>query len=79
VTAGIDLGLVMAAKLAGEDVARKIQLMMEYAPEPPFAGSPITADPATVKALEASSDIADQIRAIDADAISRLRRDARLT
>ncbi|CDN47285.1 Cyclohexyl-isocyanide hydratase [Neorhizobium galegae bv. orientalis str. HAMBI 540] len=78
VTAGIDLGLVMAAKLAGEDVARKIQLMMEYAPEPPFAGSPMTADPATVKALEASSDIADQIRAIDAGAISRLRRGARL-
>ncbi|MCV9966980.1 DJ-1/PfpI family protein [Pararhizobium sp. BT-229] len=40
VTAGIDLGLVMAATLAGEDVARQIQLMMEYAPEPPFPGRP---------------------------------------
>jgi cyclohexyl-isocyanide hydratase len=73
VTAGIDLGLVMAAKLAGEDVARKIQLMMEYAPEPPFAGSPTTADPATVKALEAPPAIADQIRKIDAAAIARLQ------
>nr|WP_280949998.1 DJ-1/PfpI family protein [Neorhizobium galegae] len=73
VTAGIDLSLVMAAKLAGEDVARKIQLMMEYAPEPPFAGSPMTADPATVSALEPPADVADQIRAIDAGAISRLR------
>ncbi|ATU94316.1 DJ-1/PfpI family protein [Phyllobacterium zundukense] len=78
VTAGIDLGLVMAAELAGEDVARKIQLMMEYAPEPPFAGSPMTADPAIVKALEAPSALADQIRDIDLGAISKLRRESRL-
>lgn len=79
VTAGIDLGLVMAATLAGEDVARKIQLMMEYAPEPPFAGSPATADPAVVKALAAPPHIADQIKAIDEAAVNRLRKERILT
>jgi cyclohexyl-isocyanide hydratase len=49
VTAGIDFGLVVAAHLFGEDVARGIQLMMEYDPAPPFdAGSPRTAPAALV-------------------------------
>lgn len=44
VTAGIDFGLYIAAKLFGEDVAKETQLMMEYDPAPPFnAGSPGTA------------------------------------
>ena len=41
VTAGIDFALVVAAELAGEDFAQSIQLMLEYAPAPPFqAGRP---------------------------------------
>ncbi len=41
VTAGIDFGLTLAAELAGEDVAREIQLAIEYDPQPPFdAGTP---------------------------------------
>ena len=41
VTAGIDFGLHLAAVLRGEDVAKQIQLQMEYDPQPPFdAGSP---------------------------------------
>ncbi len=41
VTAGIDFGLTLAAELAGEEVAKAIQLNLEYAPEPPFAcGTP---------------------------------------
>ena len=41
VTAGIDFGLTLLAALRGEDVAKAVQLMMEYDPEPPFdAGSP---------------------------------------
>lgn len=44
VTAGIDFGLVLAAELAGEEVAKEIQLMLEYAPAPPFqAGTPLAA------------------------------------
>ena len=47
VTAGIDFGLALAAELAGEDVARMIQLALEYDPQPPFdAGSPEGAGPA---------------------------------
>ena len=46
VTAGIDFALVVAAELAGEAFAQSIQLMIEYAPAPPFnAGRPETAPP----------------------------------
>jgi transcriptional regulator GlxA family with amidase domain len=51
VSAGIDLALVLAARLAGEDVARAIQLSIEYDPQPPFdAGSVDKAGPA-IRAL----------------------------
>jgi cyclohexyl-isocyanide hydratase len=41
VTAGIDFGLKLAALLRGEEEARRIQLLLEYDPAPPFdAGSP---------------------------------------
>jgi cyclohexyl-isocyanide hydratase len=41
VTAGIDGALRVAAELRGEKVAQRIQLGMEYAPEPPFtSGTP---------------------------------------
>jgi cyclohexyl-isocyanide hydratase len=47
VTAGIDFGLVLLAKLRGEEVAKMTQLAMEYDPQPPFdAGSPERAGPA---------------------------------
>ena len=36
VTAGIDFGLSVVAEIAGESVARRIQLGMEYDPAPPF-------------------------------------------
>lgn len=36
VTAGIDFALRLAAELRGEDVARRVQLLLEYDPEPPF-------------------------------------------
>ncbi|MBD2076927.1 DJ-1/PfpI family protein [Phormidium sp. FACHB-592] len=41
VTAGIDFGLTIANILCGEEVAKIIQLLMEYNPAPPFdVGSP---------------------------------------
>lgn len=44
VTSGIDFGLYLAALVYGEKVAKEIQLMLEYNPQPPFnAGSPTTA------------------------------------
>jgi transcriptional regulator GlxA family with amidase domain len=43
VSAGIDMALRLAARLAGDRVAQAIQLGIEYDPEPPYAGSPRTA------------------------------------
>ncbi len=52
VTAGIDFGLKIAAEVAGEAVARQIQLQLEYDPQPPFdSGHPRSADPALVSRL----------------------------
>jgi cyclohexyl-isocyanide hydratase len=53
VSAGIDMGLFLAALLNGERTAQTIQLQMEYDPHPPFqCGSPERADPELVEALE---------------------------
>jgi transcriptional regulator GlxA family with amidase domain len=50
VSSGIDMALALAAKLAGEDVARAIQLGIEYDPQPPFdSGSVAKAGPEIVK------------------------------
>lgn len=44
VTAGLDFGLVVAALVRDEEWAKSIQLILEYAPEPPFdAGTPASA------------------------------------
>ena len=41
VSSGIDMGLTLAERIAGEFVAQSIQLLVEYDPQPPFdAGSP---------------------------------------
>lgn len=52
VTAGIDFGLALAAEIAGEEVAKTIQLGLEYAPQPPFdSGTPDKATPERVAAV----------------------------
>lgn len=54
VTAGIDFGLVLLAKLVGEDVAKMTQLALEYDPAPPFdAGTPAKAGPKVMKDFQA--------------------------
>jgi putative intracellular protease/amidase len=54
VSAGIDMALALAARVAGEQVAQAIQLGIEYDPQPPFdAGSPLTAPAEIVEALRA--------------------------
>jgi putative intracellular protease/amidase len=51
VSAGIDMALALSGLIAGEDVARAIQLGIEYDPAPPFdSGSPEKA-PAELVAL----------------------------
>ncbi|GAA3446983.1 DJ-1/PfpI family protein [Planomonospora venezuelensis] len=36
VSAGIDMALALAGRLAGEETARTVQLMIEYDPQPPY-------------------------------------------
>ncbi|MFG2888858.1 DJ-1/PfpI family protein [Streptomyces sp. NPDC048248] len=51
VSSGIDMGLALAGRIAGDTVAQAIQLGVEYDPRPPYdAGSPDKA-PAEVTAL----------------------------
>ena len=51
VTAGIDFAFTLLAELAGETVAKAVQLGLEYAPAPPFqAGRPELAPPEAVAA-----------------------------
>ena len=51
VSSGIDMGLLLAARIAGPEVAQAIQLGIEYDPQPPFdSGSPNKAAP-EIKAL----------------------------
>jgi cyclohexyl-isocyanide hydratase len=53
VTAGIDFGLLMAARLRSEDFAKMLQLVFEYDPQPSFhAGSPKSADEHLVRHLQ---------------------------
>lgn len=53
VTAGIDIALAIVAELAGEKAAKTIQLIIEYAPAPPFnCGRPETADAEIVSAVK---------------------------
>jgi cyclohexyl-isocyanide hydratase len=52
VTAGIDFGLRLVAELAGEELARALQLGLEYDPDPPFrSGHADVADPALVNTV----------------------------
>ncbi len=75
VTAGIDFALVVAAQAFGDDVAKSIQLNIEYDPHPPFdAGAPERAGSALVEKLRAASATRQAERQIAVDqAAARLR------
>ncbi|HEX8531823.1 MAG TPA: DJ-1/PfpI family protein, partial [Cytophagales bacterium] len=63
VTAGIDFGLVLAAQWHGEETAKKIQLMMEYDPAPPFhSGSPREADLVLIKSTRDDAQAVQEAR-----------------
>lgn len=52
VSAGIDMALLLAAKISGENIAKSLQLGIEYDPQPPFdSGSPEKADPKLLEIL----------------------------
>ena len=51
ITAGIDFGITVAGQWAGERTGRIIELIMEYAPQPPYgSGRPDLADAQTLAA-----------------------------
>ena len=61
VTAGIDFGLTLLAKLRGEQAAKMTQLAMEYDPKPPFdCGTPDTAGPELTRIARAMMQETDQ-------------------
>jgi transcriptional regulator GlxA family with amidase domain len=56
VSAGIDMALILVAKVAGEKAAQAVQLSIEYDPRPPFdAGSPRTAPAEIVERMRAGA------------------------
>jgi transcriptional regulator GlxA family with amidase domain len=55
VSAGIDMALTLAARIAGNEIAQAIQLGIEYDPQPPFdAGSPSKASPEVIELVRAA-------------------------
>jgi transcriptional regulator GlxA family with amidase domain len=56
VSAGIDMALTLASRIAGERTAEAIQLGIEYDPEPPFdSGSPVKAGKELVELVRAAA------------------------
>ncbi|OKK22434.1 glutamine amidotransferase [Streptomyces sp. CB00455] len=56
VSAGIDMGLTLLGRIAGDEYAQTVQLMTEYDPQPPYdAGSPAKAPAELVARLRAVS------------------------
>ena len=54
VSSGIDMALTLVARMTHEEVAKAIQLGIEYDPEPPFdSGSTRTASPETIALVRA--------------------------
>ena len=55
ITAGVDFGIAVAGHWAGDRMGRVIELLMEYAPQPPYGtGRPDLADPQILAAARAA-------------------------
>jgi putative intracellular protease/amidase len=67
VTAGLDMALLLTARIAGPEVAQAIQLGLEYDPQPLFdAGSPEKAPPEIVELVR------DVVAAQEAEALAEI-------
>jgi putative intracellular protease/amidase len=72
VTAGLDFGLALAAEMRGAEEARRVQLIIEYAPEPPFAnGTPDEAGPERVAKIRERRKWMDDQARLAAEAAGR--------
>ncbi len=54
VSSGIDMGLTLAAKIAGDEFAQAVQLGIEYDPQPPFDAGSVDKAPAQIVELLAN-------------------------
>lgn len=66
VSAGLDMGLRVVARMRDREYAEAVQLLAEYAPQPPFnAGTPTTAPPKlTAMTQTMFTGLLDQMRAV---------------
>jgi hypothetical protein len=48
VSSGIDMGLTLVARIAGDEYAQGVQLGIEYDPQPPFDSGSLEKAPAPV-------------------------------
>jgi transcriptional regulator GlxA family with amidase domain len=56
VSSGIDMALTLAARIAGDERAQAIQLVIEYDPQPPFdSGSTATASPEIIELVRGAA------------------------
>jgi cyclohexyl-isocyanide hydratase len=66
VSAGIDMALALTERVYGANLARAIQLAIEYDPQPPFsAGSPEAAGP------ELTAAVRERLAVVDFPRIAR--------
>lgn len=72
VTAGIDFGLHLLALLHGEDHARLAQIAFEYAPAPPFEGTPKRAPDYAARYRERTAERYEKRKAEFCDALKRM-------
>jgi transcriptional regulator GlxA family with amidase domain len=62
VSAGIDMALALVGRIASDEEAQRIQLAIEYDPQPPYdSGSPATAKPEIAASLRAASRFAHSV------------------
>jgi cyclohexyl-isocyanide hydratase len=74
VTAGIDFALTIAAEIYGENIAKEIQLIIEYNPQPPFkSGSPKLVDLEILEKVISSRKIVQNQRIEQIDRIIALK------
>jgi cyclohexyl-isocyanide hydratase len=75
VTSGLDFALTLTAALFGEERAQRVQLSMEYDPQPPFAGGSVrSAEPAMIAAIRAQmGEFQGKRSAVAREAAARLR------
>ena len=72
VSAGIDLGLWLAAKIGGDGRAKVIQLAMEYDPQPPFDSGHMSKASASTKAAATALMSKDLVKPAQLRAMSGL-------